>query len=233
MVAFVALGLQLMSSHVRWLLAAGVLAFCVAPLNASAQPARPAGLSDDEWYGTVLRASRWEDPKIRVCWENSSPVDAQYRAVVQRAVAETWEKASSRIKFWGWEKCDDQLIGIRIKIAEEDAHVEKVGRFLGGRPNGLVMNFIFQRWNTRCATTKEACVYALAVHEFGHVLGFTHEQNRTDAPPECRLDSQGIDGDYNVTKYDATSIMNYCKSEWYGDGKLSALDLEAVTEFYR
>ena len=232
MVALLVRVLQRVSGYLRWLLAAGVLTLGVVHLDASAQPARPAGLSDDDWYGTVLRASRWEDPKIRVCWENPSPADAQYRAVVQRAVADTWEKASPSIKFWGWEKCDDQLIGIHIKIAEEDAHVEKVGRFLGGRRNGLVMNFIFERWNTRCATTKEACVYALAVHEFGHVLGFTHEQNRTDAPPECRLDSQGIDGDYKVTKYDATSIMNYCKPGWYGDGKLSALDLEAVRKFY-
>jgi len=43
---------------------------------------------------------------------------------------------------------------------------------------------------------------------------------------------QGPTGDYNVTKYDPDSIMNYCNPHWNGDGKLSTLDIEAVQKFY-
>lgn len=219
----------------RWLLAVAFLALGVAHMDASAQSARPAGVTDEQLFGHALRDSKWKDPKIQVCWENPSPADAPYRAIVQRAVAQTWEKVSASIRFLSWQQCTDELTGIRIRIAEEDARVIEIGRFLGGRRGGMVLNFTFERWSPQCAASqpdKEFCVAALAVHEFGHALGFTHEQNRDDAPAQCRIDSQGPVGDYKVTKYDPTSIMNYCNPAWMGDGKLSALDVEAVKKFY-
>jgi len=195
------------------------------------QSARPAGVTDEELFGTVIRASKWDSPNIQVCWENPDSENAQHRSITRSAAEETWQRYSN-IRFQGWGKCNDQSLGIRIRIADEGPHVKALGRYLNARPSGMVLNFTFTNWSQSCQQKREFCVYAIAAHEFGHALGFAHEQNRPDAPAECRAESQGTTGDYNVTKYDPQSIMNYCNPAWNGDGKLSALDLEAVQKFY-
>jgi hypothetical protein len=199
------------------------------------QGARPSGITDDELFGNVIKASKWDNPNIHVCWENTSQDDDTYRAIVRTAAEETWQRYS-RARFSDWGQCDDNSPGLHIRISDEQAHTNALGRFLDMRPEGMILNFAFNTWSEGCQQKRDFCIYAIAAHEFGHALGFAHEQNRADAPPECRLDSQGPIGDYNVTKYDPTSIMNWCNLDsawrWNGDGKLSALDIEAVQKFY-
>ncbi|MNZ81607.1 Astacin (Peptidase family M12A) [compost metagenome] len=166
-----------------------------------------------------------------MCWENPSADNGPLRSVVRNSVAETWGQHSALV-FVGWGTCLEGSRGIHILIEESHPHTKKIGRYLDTVPNGMVLNFSFERWRPTCRLQLEFCVAALAVHEFGHAIGFTHEQNRPDTPEECKADAQGVKGDFLVTQFDWHSIMNYCNPAWVGDGKLSELDIVSVQTIY-
>ncbi len=183
-------------------------------------------------FASRLLNTKWVDPKIHVCWENPTEQDEAERLWVRDAIDASWGM-SDAVDFMGWGVCepsDDR--SVRIRIADKGARVTALGKYLAGKPDGVFLNLSLQNWSPRCASTIKTCIEAVAVHEFGHVLGFTHEQNRIDAPRECRLERQGTNGDWEVTAYDPDSIMNYCNTNWTVEAKLSAKDLEALMIVY-
>jgi len=188
-------------------------------------------LSVDKYEIYGFFPSKWSSNTIPVCWENPSFANAEGRQWTREAIKETWERHSS-LEFTDWSQCHDRSMGIRILIDDDGPHTKGLGNQLDGRRNGMVLNFTFNNWNKTCRRSLYFCVKVIAVHEFGHALGFAHEQNRPDAPRECQKERQGGDGDVYLSEYDPDSVMNYCNPEWSGGGTLSRKDIEGLQKWY-
>jgi len=180
---------------------------------------------------------KFEDGKPKllfVCWENPESSSTEEMDIVQRAVSASWQ-ASSKLQFIGWGKCAETSPGIRILITDDAANgprVQDFGRKLNKRKNGMILNFTFKNWIPACQEgPKEVWIARIAVHEFGHAIGFRHEQDRDDTVgAECKKLKTGPNPDLVLTPYDPKSIMNYCWCE--ANSNLSNFDKLAVQKLY-
>lgn len=207
--------------------------------NAAAEMAPPESMTPivdaaGEKYGfpsipTIWRFADGAPKIVFVCWESSGY--AAEKASVQSAVTNTWQ-ANSGLKFSGWGQCGPNTAGIRIQIDDSGPHTKGLGKQLNGVRNGMVLNFTYQNWSPACQGMRDSCNRSIAVHEFGHAIGFSHEQNRPDTPGECALRRQGSDGTLLLTSYDPKSVMNYCNDEYNNNGQLTAKDVFSVQALY-
>jgi hypothetical protein len=196
-------------------------------------------LSDDvertSQMTSAYARSKWDGELIGVCFED--PVMAagfaQQRQWVQDAVQGSWQHESG-VTFTGWGGCAvASAPDVRIGLTSDGALTNGLGSEIRGMPNGVVLQLAWPA-AAECARQMELCVRASAVHEFGHVLGFTHEHNRPDAPAWCRArhPPQGEAPQGTTGTWDAYSVMNYCNTQWNNAGRLSAADVRVVRQFY-
>jgi hypothetical protein len=187
----------------------------------------------DKAYPMML--AKWPFNLISVCWENPEAGTDDERKWISDSVLGSWQK-SSALQFVGWGRCGPNTLGIRINIDDIGPHTKGLGKFINGVKAGMVLNVRFQTWGQPCATPelrRKSCIQSIAVHQFGHAIGFAHEQNRPDTPGECAAEQQGTNGDrIDMTPWDPHSVMNYCNPVYNNNGVLSEFDVKAVQYIY-
>jgi Ricin-type beta-trefoil lectin domain/Astacin (Peptidase family M12A) len=249
--------MSLLAASVRLTACAAALAISVAA-SAHAWPSRGLvasaveALSDDSApLLRVLYANRdylWPTAgsgrtDLHVCWENpdrapgaTSAARAAWRDARRRAV-EDWAR-HARVNFYGWDgddavnrptTCAEKAPGLRIVICDlpKDARCpalpasQSVVRGHSGLNNGVRLN--------------PTHGVGVVVHEFGHSLGFYHEEERPDAPKitggPCAKQEFPNAKPVTYGAYDKTSTMSYCESPKAAPW-LSPNDIAAAQRFY-
>jgi hypothetical protein len=169
-----------------------------------------------------------DDFPLSVCFQSASNSSAAERQTVRSTVEAAWPQHSEIVRFTGWDTCGPEGADIEIlhssTITRSCSTFGKYHETNSGGCDGIM------KLRTPLSSPNTNLPYAY-VHEFGHALGFRHEQSHPDhdtLDPTCTDDEALGDGTV-LGPYDPDSIMNYCAP---ASPVLSAGDIESIQTMY-
>ncbi len=187
---------------------------------------------------------------IGVCWENpnnapgsTATAKAAWRDKRRRAVETSWAHFG-RITFFGWDgpnptspqSCTNGQSGLHVRICStSDSLCAGLPASQSNNPangqSGFLLNGV-----SNAIRLNRTHGEAVAVHEFGHALGFYHEEEIPNATSpgstgSCQQQSYPNSDPKFYGGYDRDGIMSYCSpptsAPW-----LSANDISAIQRSY-
>ena len=190
---------------------------------------------------------------IPLCW--FTPGYKNEKAIFQDAIKRTWVKAANLKVSWregcpttGFTSYVKVQIGKHTQVADQNGNLY-YDHSTDGQTRGLGMNTLskpneipsdpfsgagmtFWMEDNGGSLKRIPRMEYIAVHEFGHVLGFQHEQDRPEAEARDCPGSTSVPGGIVLGLYDPESIMNYCGEHGNNSGTLSEGDIANVRDLY-
>ena len=188
---------------------------------------------------TIKKVRNWTENGnvVPVCWETSG-YDRE-KLIIKEAVTGTWEWHST-IRFTGWAACPTggSAMHVRIRLRPQDDSNAGAGgsaelgmdALSSAVDNDPGMNLSINP----DGTAEKGRVEYIGVHEFGHVLGFIHEQDtpgNVEGPAYCKSSGNEANSS-SLTAYDRDSVMNYCNRDGNAKGNLTDIDVAGVQAVY-
>lgn len=217
----------------RWL-ALSMACGIAAPLAGCDVPDEGGGTVIEEQAPLVVPTgvTLWPNGIVRVCLRPSPNTPSGdldvVRASIRRTLGEGWARTAN-VMFWDFSNCGNPLPTNAVEVTFDTA-VSNSSDVLGMKVNGTnVVNF---QWDHDLSLAPQP---DLILHEFGHVLGFAHEQARDKYVPvnsTCPAEPTAMNADVKGTPLDGASIMIHTGGCMVAATGLSPWDIVGVQNAY-